>query len=141
MTPSGYDINEEDEAIIREEMMTFVGSAMICCEHSEAGIVICKTRLELGEEAMKLAPANIATLSRAQRQAVVLEAQQRYFSYRAMRVAVVSRNSFVLVMMGYRTVIARYVAKWGISQMCLCKTKYQGGGIAPFWGTVNLPEK
>ena len=22
---------------------------------------------------------------------------------------------------GYRTIIARYVAKWGIAQMCLCK--------------------
>ena len=25
--------------------------------------------------------------------------------------------------------------------MCLCETKYQGGGIAPFWGSANLPEK
>ena len=56
-----------------------------------------------------------------------LEAQQRYFSYRAMFVAIVSQNSFVLVLMGYRTIIARYVAKWGIAQMCLCKTKCQGG--------------
>ena len=37
--------------------------------------------------------------------------------------------------------IARYVAKWGIAQMCLCETKYQGEGIAPFWGSANLPEK
>ena len=29
---------------------------------------------------------------------------------------------------GYRTIIARYVAEWGIAQMCLCETKYQGGG-------------
>ena len=58
-----------------------------------------------------------------------LEAQQRYFSYRAIFVAIVSQNCFVLVfkLMGYRTIIARYVAKWGIAQMCLCKTKYQGG--------------
>ena len=56
-----------------------------------------------------------------------LEAQQRYFSYRAILVAIVSQNSSVLVFMGYRTIIARYVAKWGIAQMCLCETKYQGG--------------
>ena len=43
--------------------------------------------------------------------------------------------------MGYRTNIARYVAKWGIAEMCLCETKYQGGGIAPFWGSANLPQK
>ena len=32
-------------------------------------------------------------------------------------------NSFVLVFMGYRTIMARYVAKWGVAQMCLCETK------------------
>ena len=67
------------------------------------------------------------------------EAQQRYFSYRAILVAIVSQKVFVLVSMGYRTIIARYVAKWGIAQMCLCETKCQGGGIAPFWGSANLP--
>ena len=40
-----------------------------------------------------------------------LEAQQRYFSYRATLVAIVLHNSFVLVFMGCRTIIARYVAK------------------------------
>ena len=25
--------------------------------------------------------------------------------------------------------------------MCVCETKYQGGGIAPFLGAANLPEK
>ena len=39
---------------------------------------------------------------------------------------------------GYRTIIARYVAKWGIAQMCLCETTYQGGGIAPFRGSAKL---
>ena len=37
-----------------------------------------------------------------------------------------------------------YRATWcnmGIAQMCLCETKYQGGGIAPFWGSADLPEK
>ena len=47
----------------------------------------------------------------------------------------------MLVFVGYRTIMARYVAKWGIAQMYLCETKYQGGGIAPFWGSANLPEE
>ena len=64
-----------------------------------------------------------------------LEAQQRYFSYRAILVVIVLQNSLMLVLMGYRTIIARYVAKWGIAQMCLCETS---GGIAPFWGRANL---
>ena len=70
-----------------------------------------------------------------------LEAQQRYFSYRAILVAIVSQNYFVLVFMGYRTIIARYVAKWGIAQMFLCETKYPSGGIAPFWGSASLALK
>ena len=57
----------------------------------------------------------------------ILEAQQRYNSYRAIPGAIVSQNFFVLVFMGYRTIIARYVAKWGIARMCLCKIKYQRG--------------
>ena len=56
-----------------------------------------------------------------------LEAQQRYFSYRAKLVAIVSQNSFVLVFMGYCTIIARYVARWGIAQMFLCEAKHQRG--------------
>ena len=44
-----------------------------------------------------------------------------------MLVAIVLQNSFVLVFMGYRTIIARYVAKWGIAQIRLCETKYQEG--------------
>ena len=63
---------------------------------------------------------------------IFLEAQQRYFSYCAMLVAIVSQNSFVLVLMGYRTIIERYVAKWGIAQMFPCETQYERGGIAPF---------
>ena len=55
-------------------------------------------------------------------------------SYRAILVAIVSQNVFVLVFMGYRTIIARYVAKWGIAQMCLCQTKYQGGVSHHFGG-------
>ena len=43
--------------------------------------------------------------------------------------------------MGYHTIITRYVAKWGIAQMCPCETKYQGGAIAPFGGSAALSEK
>ena len=70
----------------------------------------------------------------------ILEAQQRYFSYRAILVAIVSRNSSVLVFMVYRTSIARYVTKRGIAQMYLWESKYETGGIAPFWGKANVPE-
>ena len=70
-----------------------------------------------------------------------LEAQQRYFSYRAILVAIVSQSSFVLVFMGYRTIIARYVAKWGIAQMCLCEAKCQGGVSHHFGGVPTSPKK
>ena len=66
---------------------------------------------------------------------VFLEAQQRYFSYRAILVAIVLQNVFVLVFMGYRTIIARYAAKWGIARMCLCKIKYQWG-VSHHFGRV-----
>ena len=69
---------------------------------------------------------------------------------RKQNVAIVSQNSFGPVCMGYRTIIARYVAKWGIAQRCLC-TKREGV-IAPFnfwatetkfldefWGPLSLP--
>ena len=36
--------------------------------------------------------------------------------------------------------IARYVAKWGIAQMCLFETR-RHGGIAPLWGSANVPLK
>ena len=40
-----------------------------------------------------------------------LEAQQQCFSYRAIAVVLVRQNSFVLVSMGYRRIVARYLAK------------------------------
>ena len=49
-----------------------------------------------------------------------LEAQQRYFSYRAILVAIVSQNSFVLAFMGYRTIIARNTLQNGVSHKCAC---------------------
>ena len=71
-----------------------------------------------------------------------LEAQQRYFSYRAILVAIVSQIFFVLVVMGYRTIIARYVANWGnFTQMCLCKIKYQGGVSHHFGGVLTSLKK
>ena len=59
--------------------------------------------------------------------AAFLRGPAAILSYRAILVAIVSQNSFVLVSMGYRTLIARYVANWDIAQMCLCEIKYQGG--------------
>ena len=44
-----------------------------------------------------------------------------------------ARIFLTCVFVGYRTIIARYVAKWGIAQMCLCETKYQGG-YRIIWG-------
>ena len=70
-----------------------------------------------------------------------LEAQQRYFSHRAILLATVSQNSFVLVFMGYRTIIARYVAKWGIAEMRLYETSYQGGVSHHFGGVLTSLKK
>ena len=66
-----------------------------------------------------------------------LEAQQRDFSFRAKPVAILSHNSFVHVLMGYRTIIARYIAKW-VSHRC--ETKYQVG-ISHHLGGVPTPLK
>ena len=72
----------------------------------------------------------------------MLRGQQRYFSHRAILVAIVSQNSFMVVFMGYCTITARYVVKWGVALTCLCEAKCQGGGvIAPFRGSGNLPHK
>ena len=43
--------------------------------------------------------------------------------------------------MGYRAIIARYVAKWGIAQMCLCESKCQGGGVSHHFGGVLISLK
>ena len=44
--------------------------------------------------------------------------------------------------MGYRTIIARSFAKWGIAQMCLCETMCQGRGVSQhFGGNANLPQR
>ena len=68
---------------------------------------------------------------------VPLEAQQRYLSYRAILAAIVSQNSFVFVFMGYRTLIARYVAKWGIAEKRGCvRLVAKGGGVSHHFGGV-----
>ena len=43
--------------------------------------------------------------------------------------------------MGYCTIITRYVAKWGIAQMCLCETKYQRGVSHHLGGVLNSFKK
>ena len=71
-----------------------------------------------------------------------LEAQQRYFSYRAILAAIVSQSSILcLFLWGIRTIIARYVAKWGIAEMCLCESKYQGGVSHHFGGAPTSLKK
>ena len=65
-----------------------------------------------------------------------LEAQQRYFSYRVILVAIVSRNSFVLVFFGVSHKYRAIRSKTGIAQMCLCETKYQGGLSRLFGGVL-----
>ena len=69
-----------------------------------------------------------------------LEAQQRYCSYRAILVAIVSQNSFVLVFVEYPTNIARYAAKRGIAQSTCDEPMYQGGDRT-ILGSANLPER
>ena len=41
---------------------------------------------------------------------------------------------------GYRTLTARYVAKWSIAKICLCETKCQGGDRT-ILGSANLLKK
>ena len=62
------------------------------------------------------------------------EAQQWHSSCRTKY----RKTFFVLVFMGYRTIIMRYVAKWGIAQLCWCETKCPKG-IAWFWGECHPP--
>ena len=42
--------------------------------------------------------------------------------------------------LGYFATITRYVAKWGIAQICLCKAKYQEG-YRTSWGGGKLTEE
>ena len=67
-----------------------------------------------------------------------LEAQQRYFSYRAILVAIVSQNLFVLVFMGIAQ-LSRDMLQNGVSHRCAYVKLSAKGGIAPFWGSAELP--
>ena len=69
-----------------------------------------------------------------------LEAQWRYFSYSAMLVAIVSQDSSVLVSVVCRTIILPCIAEWGITEMCLCETKYQKG-ISHHFGSLPNDNK
>ena len=42
--------------------------------------------------------------------------------------------------MGYRTIIARYVAKWGIAQVCMCETKRHWDVSHHFGGVQKHPD-
>ena len=118
-------------------------SALRSSNHSERGrfpLQTCKSNCKLA------IPAAIIS-----RDLLSSEAQQRCFSYRSIPVAIVSQNHLVLVFFivcarvcvcvcvqgggGYRTTIVRYVAKWGIAQMCLCETKYLVGVIRTILGS------
>ena len=81
------------------------------------------------------------TSSNAALNMLSLEAQQRYSSYRAILVAIVSQNSFVLVFVGYRAIIARYVAKWGIAQTYRVKLSTKGEVSHHFGGVLTSHEK
>ena len=70
-----------------------------------------------------------------------LEAQQRYFSYRAIPVAIVSQNVFVLVFLWGIAQLSRDTLQNGVSHRCACVKLSTKGGIAPFWGSANLLEK
>ena len=69
---------------------------------------------------------------------------QRYFSYRAILVAIALQNYFVLLFIWVlsRNYRAIYMQN-GVSRRCAClklSTK-KAGGIEPFRGTAALPEK
>ena len=70
-----------------------------------------------------------------------------------MLVATVSQNFVVLLFKGYLTIMARYVAKWAIAQMCLCEPSAKGvsyhfGGeltslkkYRATWGIAAIPSQ
>ena len=56
-----------------------------------------------------------------------LEAQEQFFLYHAVLLAIISHNSLRLVLAGYRTIMARYVAKVGyrtdVEKCCIATVK------------------
>ena len=65
----------------------------------------------------------------------------RFISHDTCSDSIAKSCVLVFFFMGYHTIIARYVAKWGIAQMCLCKIKYQGKGSHHFGGVLTSLEK
>ena len=70
-----------------------------------------------------------------------LEAQKRYFSYRAMLVAIVSQNSESCLFLWGIAQLSRDTLQNGVSQRCACVKLSTKGGIAPFWGRASIPLK
>ena len=135
LTESGNRGRIEAESMSNRPLRTgrrggFEGGAQGSVPNKPLARLPCSASPKISDSCMRLNP------NFGRRGTGPLEAQQRYFSYRAMLVAIVSQNSFVLVFMGYRTVIARYVAKWGIAQMCLCKLSTNGGVSHHFGGVL-----
>ena len=55
---------------------------------------------------------------------------------------ILSRNSFVLVFVGGIPQLSRDMLQNGVSRRCAgVRLSTKGGGVAPFWGSANLPEK
>ena len=69
-----------------------------------------------------------------------LEAQQRYSSYRAILVAMVSQNSFELIFMGIAR-LTRNTLQNDVSHRRACVKPGTKGGIASFWGVLTSLEK
>ena len=67
-----------------------------------------------------------------------LGSQQRCFSYRAILVAIVSQNVFVLVFVGASHHYRAICCEMGYRQMCLRETKYQGGVSRRFGGVLTF---
>ena len=64
----------------------------------------------------------------------ILEAQQRYFSYRAMLVAIVLQSFFVLVLWGGIAQLSRDTLQNGVSHGCVCAKLSTKGGLSHLFG-------
>ena len=74
---------------------------------------------------------------------VVLEAQQRHFSYRVMLAAIVSQNSFVLVFMGGGGIaqLSRDTLQNGVPHRCASVKLSAKGGYRAILGECEPPLK
>ena len=106
---------------------------LLTCSVSACGLMSSHPHSSIIVKASASNPSHFACTSSRESNTGSLEAQQRYFSYRAILVVIVSQNSFVLVFMGYRTIIARYVAN-GVSHRCSCVKLSTKGGVSHHFG-------